>query len=88
MLGLWTAGVVDASDAEQQALRYRELYERSKGNALSRLQVEEAEAYQRVTQARLNRERRHGSAQSGIVAHPPSEQFTTQPTSTTVGSHW
>ncbi len=52
------AAEAEAAYAEQQALRYRELYERSKGNALSRLQVEEAESYHRVTQARLNRERR------------------------------
>ena len=52
------AAEAEAAYAEQQALRYRQLYERSKGNALSRLQVEEAESYQRVTQARLNRERR------------------------------
>ena len=52
------AAEAEASYAEQQALRYRELYERSRGSALSRLQVEEAESYQRVTQARLNRERR------------------------------
>ena len=52
------AAEAEAAYAEQQALRYRELYERSKGSALSRLQVEEAESYHRVTQARLNRERR------------------------------
>ncbi len=53
-----TAAEAEAVYAEQQATRYREVYDKSRGNAISRLQVEEAESYQRMSQARLNRERR------------------------------